>query len=472
VGELTGKELFGRFLRFASIGFLCLLFVQLPIMYVLVDEVGIAVLPANAAGFVLSAVVNFYLQGRFTFDSAVKGNVALSLSKFLGTSLLSLGVSSLVMGLVFYNLGAAMPPAVAFVRSAGFGMVDTWVLFAGFIGGVAGAGSNFIASHIFRTFGHAVAGNPEDGITQKAKASVHAAADIFAEAEQIPRLARVKKAVSGRSLAFFMPAYREEENLDRVVGTLIAYLRSLNLLEFKVFIVNDGSPDQTGAVAERLARVFPEVVVIHHEVNRGYGGALITGFDATVATGYDISGFFDGDGQFDPKSIGTLLAALLDQDGEFMADMAAGYRLGRRNADSAFRFWLGRAWHFFGGFVVGKNADGKRLLGVHDVDCGLKLFRTKSLARISKQLGGQAAAISPELIARAVLDSQTIVERGVTHLARQAGTSTGDDPRVMIRSAWNILLLGLRLRREILFGWVNSPIDDVQTTLLAEGWKQ
>lgn len=470
MGELTGRGL-RRFLRFASIGFLCLVFVQLPIMLVL-TEAGVAVLPANAVGFVLSAVVNFYLQGRFTFDNVVKGDVALSLIKFLGTSLLSLGVSSLVMGLVFYNLGAAMPPAVAFVRAAGFGLVDTWVLLAGFIGGVAGAGSNFVASHLIRTFGHPMADGRDDDATVEIKGSAHVAADIFAEDEQVPRFARVKKAVSGRSLAFFMPAYKEEGNLDRVVGTLIAYLRSLNLLEFRVFIVNDGSPDQTGAVAERLARVFPEVAVIHHEVNRGYGGALITGFDATVSTGYDISGFFDGDGQFDPESIGTLLAALLDQDGEFTADMAAGYRLGRRSADSAFRFWLGRAWHFFGGFVVGKNASGERLLGVHDVDCGLKLFRTKSLARIVKQLGGQAAAISPELIARAILDGQTIVERGVTHLARQAGTSTGDDPRVMIRSAWNILLLGLRLRREILFGWVSGPADDVQTTLLAEGWKQ
>lgn len=458
VRNLIREVLRNRFVRFAGTGLLCLLLVQLPIMLGLM-EVGVTALPANAMGFLLSAVVNFYLQNRFTFGNVAKGSSVLGLSKFLGTSLVSLAVSSFVTGMVYYNLGGSILPVVSFVRSAGFGLLDTWAALAAFTGAVCGTGFNFTASWVFNTFGR-----PSDADTT-------VVITVPEETEQVPTLAEVRRAVRGETLAVFMPAYNEGQNLPTTVGALLKYLRSLNLFEFKLYIVNDGSPDDTGAVAEKLKMAFPGVVeVIHHKVNRGYGGALITGFNAVVESGLRLWAFCDSDGQFDPRSFGTLLVSLFDDNGDKAADLAVGRRIGRRNSDSAWRFWLGRAWHFFGRFVVGINAEGQHLLSVHDVDCGIKAGFTKSLARIVEQLGGQAAAISPELIARTNLDCQVITERGVTHLSRLAGTSTGDNPKVMIRSAVNIILLGLRLRKEILFGWVSDPAEDAKKTLTLEGW--
>lgn len=455
--QLIRKGLGNRFVRFASIGLFCLVIIQIPTMLLLM-ELGATALPANAAGFVLSAVINFFAQGKFTFDNDVAENRLVGLLKFFGTSAVSLGISSLVFDAVFYGL-------------------NTWAVAASFTGAVAGTGFNFGASLVFRTFGskpqRVEFQNPVFNlVTVPGQEPVLVTGDP-GETEQVPDLKQVRRATAGKTLAFFMPAYKEEGNLERVVASLVSYLDGLDLLDYRIFIVNDGSPDNTGAIAESLQAVFHgKVVALHHEKNRGYGGALITGFNAVVESGFNLWAFYDGDGQFSNESIGTLLVSLLDDDGEFTADMAVGYRIGRRNADSAWRFWLGRAWHFFGKFVVGNDAAGEPLLSVHDVDCGIKVGRRKSLARIVEQLSGQAAAISPELISRANLDNQVIVERGVMHLSRQAGTSTGDDPRVMIRSAWNILLLGLRLRRKILFGWMNDPRDDAQNTLIAEGWKQ
>lgn len=281
-----------------------------------------------------------------------------------------------------------------------------------------------------------------------------------------PESYRVSNAAVGRTLAVFLPAYKEEANLPGMIHDLVDYLRSLGLLEFRVFIINDGSPDATGAVADGLAHDYPEVAVIHHPENRGYGGALITGFNAVVGTGFDWWAFMDSDRQFAPESLGTLFLGYVNSD----ADMVVGRRLGRRNADSPFRFYLGRAWHFFGRIVVGRAADGRYLLDVDDVDCGIKMGSIKSLNTIVTRLRGQAAAISPELIARTILAGQRIAECGVTHLARQAGTSTGDKPKVMIRSAWNILLLGAHFRWAYYFDWAKNAAEDAQHNLATEGW--
>jgi putative flippase GtrA len=457
-----------RYLRFAFIGLLCL--VPQTLVMLALMEFGVTVLPANAAGFMLSTAINFFLQRRFTFDKAVEGNVALGLLKFFGTSVVAFCVNTVVVGFVFYTLGSSVPPAVVFVRSTGFGVVDTWALFASFVGAVAGSALNYQASKYFRTFGR-LAGAAESSATAEIPATTSVPAQQAEETEVRPQLAHLRWLLEGRTLAVFMPAYREAENLPTTVGKLVDYLRTLQLLDFKVVIVNDGSPDDTGAVADKLAAAFPdEVMVIHHAVNQGYGGALITGFNAVVELGFDLWAFCDSDGQFDPKSFGTILEGLFDEEGRKVADLTVGYRLGRRNSDSPWRFYLGRAWHFFGKFMVGYSADGTPLLDVHDVDCGIKGGFTKSLALIVEQLRGKAAAISPELIALTNMSGQTIVERGVTHLSRLAGTSTGDSPKVMIRSALNITLLGLRFRITRYFGWVSDPLGDAQEALHKEGW--
>lgn len=264
--------------------------------------------------------------------------------------------------------------------------------------------------------------------------------------EQFPTYEELYAATLGRTLAFFLPAYREAGNLTSVVVATLAYLRSLALKEIRLVIVNDGSTDNTGAIANALAQKFPEVVAYHHTVNRGYGGALATGFGAVTTMRtvdgrpYDLYGFSDSDGQFRPESVGTLLVAHHKSG----ADMMVGRRLTR---ESQARARLGKAWHQYSQLAVGNH-----MANVSDVDCGLKVGHTAALSAFSDKLFGRVAAISPELIARSTMAGHRIEECPVTYEPRKSGKSTGSSPKVILISGIHILLVGIALRAERYFG--------------------
>jgi len=98
------------------------------------------------------------------------------------------------------------------------------------------------------------------------------------------------------SLSLVLPAYNEAANIEAVVRRALTVLPPL-VEDLEIIIVNDGSRDETGAIAERLAREDERVRVVHHEVNRGYGAALRSGFAASRG---DLVMFMDADQQFDP----------------------------------------------------------------------------------------------------------------------------------------------------------------------------
>ena len=81
-----------------------------------------------------------------------------------------------------------------------------------------------------------------------------------------------------RELSVFLPCYEEEGNVARTVERAVAVLRERDLDRFEIIVVNDGSRDRTGAIADALAGEYDEVRVAHHAQNQGYGGALRTGF--------------------------------------------------------------------------------------------------------------------------------------------------------------------------------------------------
>src|SRR4051795_13177190 len=102
------------------------------------------------------------------------------------------------------------------------------------------------------------------------------------------------------SLSFFFPAHNEAENIEAFVDEALTELPRL-ADEFEIIAVDDGSKDGTGAIADRLAADHPQVRVLHHQVNRGYGGALRSGF---AASRYPLVAFTDGDRQFKIADVG------------------------------------------------------------------------------------------------------------------------------------------------------------------------
>jgi glycosyltransferase involved in cell wall biosynthesis len=213
-------------------------------------------------------------------------------------------------------------------------------------------------------------------------------------------------------LSVFLPAHNEEGNIERVVT---GFCRELPKIAdaFEVIVVDDGSRDETGVIADRLAAVNPRVKVVHHPVNRGYGGAVISGIRTATMPWVLLC---DGDGQFDPADVELLTA----RTPEF--DVVVGRRLQR--ADPLLRRINGQAWSILVRLMFRLN--------ISDMDCGFKLFRREVLQDLELQADG--AMITTELMARLAGRKARICEVGVKHLPRLAGEQSGANLKVILRA--------------------------------------
>jgi hypothetical protein len=207
-----------------------------------------------------------------------------------------------------------------------------------------------------------------------------------------------------------LPAYREEANLASTVEDLLATLAALGEA-YQIVIVNDGSPDGTGAVAESLAIAHPgRIEVVHHDVNRGYGAAVRTGIKEALERTRSRRLFLtDSDGQFK----GADLPRFIEDARNERADAVIGYR--RRRADSMLRKVNAFLW---GGAC-------RLLLKVRarDIDCAYKLIDRRVLEGM--QLHGHAGVISPEILVRLESQGARVLERPVEHFPRVHGEQTG-----------------------------------------------
>ena len=228
------------------------------------------------------------------------------------------------------------------------------------------------------------------------------------------------------ALSYFFPAHNEEANLEGLVEEALAALAAI-ADRFEIIAVDDGSTDATPAIADRLVEAHPEVVrAVHHPVNLGYGAALRSGFRAAR---FDLVCFTDGDRQFRVADIGRLVARLGEADA---ADAVVGYRI--RRADPPIRTIYARLYRLANRIWFG--------LRVRDVDCACKLFRRAALDGVRVESGG--AFFSAELLIKMRAAGRELVEVGVPHYPRTAGSPTGSRPSVIGRAVKDFW--GLRLR--------------------------
>jgi len=204
------------------------------------------------------------------------------------------------------------------------------------------------------------------------------------------------------SISAFFPVLNEEETVERLTRDLIKVLEA-GFDPYEVIIVDDGSTDRTGPIADSLQGEFPERVrVIHRAVSSGYGGALRAGF---AAARYDLVFYTDGDYQFDLADLPRAAAMLKDND------MVIGYRVNRK--DNRRRIF----------FSWGYNRLVRILFGLkcRDVDSSFKLFKTDALRRIPLRSSGYF--IDTEILVGAKRRGLKFVETGVRHLPRLHGES-------------------------------------------------
>ena len=228
-------------------------------------------------------------------------------------------------------------------------------------------------------------------------------------------------------LSYFFPAHNEEANLEGLVEEALEVLPTL-ARTFEIVIVDDGSRDETAAIADRLAAAHPDIVrAVHHPTNYGYGAALRSGFQAAR---YELVAFTDGDRQFKVADIGRLTKRLAAADGP---DIVVGYRI--RRADPLIRTLYARAYRLAVRIFFG--------LPVRDIDCACKLFHRAALRDVRVESGG--AFFSAELLIKLRAAGRSIVEVGVPHYPRTAGSATGAKPQVVFRAVRDFWFLRLRM---------------------------
>jgi glycosyltransferase involved in cell wall biosynthesis len=223
--------------------------------------------------------------------------------------------------------------------------------------------------------------------------------------------------------------------VERTVERALAEIGPL-VDSIEVVIVDDGSTDRTPELADALAAAHPEVRVVHQE-NRGYGGALRTGFASSRGR---LISFSDGDLQFDLTEMGRLLARL-DDPAARPVDVVIGYRIKRR--DPAHRIFIAKTYNAIVSVLFG--------LRVRDIDCAMKLFRREVFDGL--RLDADSPFLSAELLIKLRARGERIAQVGVNHYPRTAGTNTGASFRKILRTFRDIGKLRVALwlhRREVL----------------------
>jgi glycosyltransferase involved in cell wall biosynthesis len=231
------------------------------------------------------------------------------------------------------------------------------------------------------------------------------------------------------SLSIFFPAYNDAGTIASLV--LLAHMTARGLTDdYEVIVVDDGSPDHTGELLDEMARHFPWLRVVHHAQNRGYGGALRTGF-ATATK--DLIFYTDGDAQYDPRELSQLYEALVPG-----VDFVNGVKIGR--SDPAHRILIGRLYHWFVRLVF--------RLRLSDVDCDFRLMRRAIFERV--RLTRSSGVICVELMKKVQDHGFAIAEIPVHHYHRSYGKSQFFNFRRVARTLYDLTLLWMELvvRRE------------------------
>src|SRR5262245_37354316 len=234
---------------------------------------------------------------------------------------------------------------------------------------------------------------------------------------------------SRTGLSVFFPAYNDSGTIASLVISARQAAQELTR-NFEIIIVNDGSADATAQIADELARTYPEVKVVHHERNRGYGGALRSGFAASTR---DLIFYTDGDAQYDPSEMAVLWTAFNDN-----VDLVNGYKISR--SDPLHRIVIGRIYHHTVKLLFG--------LKVRDVDCDFRLMRRAIFDTVT--LEKSSGVICLEMMKKIQDAGFRIAEVPVHHYHRAFGRSQFFNFRRLFKTAIDVMKLWVVLvvRRE------------------------
>ena len=226
------------------------------------------------------------------------------------------------------------------------------------------------------------------------------------------------------SVSAFFPCYNDARSIGRMVSDVHAGLEEY-VDDFEVIVVNDGSRDDSLDVLHRLQERFPRLRVVDHPVNRGYGGALLSGFAAATK---DWVFYTDGDAQYDAFEVGKCIEAVGAD-----TDVVQGFKIGR--GDPWYRRIIGRTYHH--GVKVLFRLD------VRDTDCDFRLINRRVLDQVN--LRSHTGVICVEMMCSFKRVGARFTEVGVSHFHRPHGRSQFFRLPAISRSGVQLLSLWWRL---------------------------
>lgn len=216
-----------------------------------------------------------------------------------------------------------------------------------------------------------------------------------------------------KSLSVVFPAYNDGGTIASMVAAASIASRQVTD-DFEIIVVNDGSSDYTAEMLAEMQTRYSELRVVTHEKNRGYGGALQSGFSAATK---DWVFYTDGDSQYNPLELVDLAQAVYGG-----AELVNGYKLSRN--DSFARILIGRAYHYFVKLTFG--------IRIRDVDCDFRLIPRQILQDI--ELKSVSGAICLEMVKKIEDAGHVFAEVPVNHYSRKYGVSQFFIPWRIIRT--------------------------------------
>ncbi|MBI5732846.1 glycosyltransferase family 2 protein [Candidatus Jorgensenbacteria bacterium] len=226
------------------------------------------------------------------------------------------------------------------------------------------------------------------------------------------------------SVSVFFPCYNDERTIGDLIDVTGRILRKRGG-RYEIIVVDDGSTDGSRQLLKKAAKEFSKLRLIFHKKNKGYGGALCSGFKKAK---YEFVFYTDGDGQYDVGEL-ELFIPLMTKD----IDVVNGIKMERN--DPFVRIVAGKAYNFFVRNIFG--------IKIFDVDCDFRLIRKKLLKKIV--LTSSSGAICVELIKKLQDKGARFREVTVHHYDRKFGNSQFFQPLRLIQTAVELIKLRLEL---------------------------
>lgn len=226
------------------------------------------------------------------------------------------------------------------------------------------------------------------------------------------------------SVSAFFPAFNDEGTIGSLVMDALTLLPTLTN-DYEVIVVNDGSTDGTRAVLEVLACKRPQLTVIHHDGNQGYGAALRSGVSHARK---DLVFYTDGDGQYDVWELAALYPLMTDG-----VDIVNGYKIKR--ADKRHRIVAGAIYNRLAHMLF--------QLPIRDVDCDFRLMRRHAIQQI--ELASSSGAVCVEMVSKLHAAGYVFTEVPVHHYPRVYGRSRFFTPRRVACMGLDLLTLWVQL---------------------------